>query len=47
MKKLAKLLDILEADGGEISPFTKIFTLLFEKFIYFRIKIKKAHAIFY
>ena len=42
MKKLAKSLDRLEGDGGDFPPFTKIFTLLFEKIIYIRIKIEKA-----
>ena len=42
MKKLAKLLDRLEVDGGDFPPFTKTFTLLFEKIIYFRIKMEKA-----
>ena len=44
MKKLAKLLDRLQGDGGDLPPFTKTFTLLFEKIIYFRIKIEKASA---
>lgn len=42
MKKLAKLLDKSEDNGGEFSQFTKIFTILFEKLIYLRINIKKA-----
>ena len=42
MKKLAKLLDRLDKNGGYDPLFTKIFTLLFEKSIYFRINTKKA-----
>lgn len=42
MKKLAKLLDRLEGDGGDFPLLAKIFTLLFEKIIYFRINIEKA-----
>ena len=42
MKKLAKLLDKSEDNGGKFSQFTKIFTILFEKLIYLRINIKKA-----
>ena len=34
MKKLAKLLDRFEGDGGEFPPFIKIFTLSFEKNIF-------------
>ena len=33
MKKLAKLLDKSEDNGGKFSQFTKIFTILFEKLI--------------
>ncbi len=42
MKKLAKLLDRLEGDGGGLPPFTERFALLFEKLIYLRINIEKA-----
>lgn len=42
MKKLAKLLDRLDKNGGDIPPISKEFTLLFKKLIYFRIKIEKA-----
>lgn len=42
IKKTAKLFDKSEDNGGEFSQFTKIFTILFEKLIYFRINIKKA-----
>lgn len=42
MKKLAKLLDRLEGDGGGFLPFTERFALLFEKLIYLRINIEKA-----
>ena len=42
MKKLAKFLDRLEGYGGDLPPFTKTFTLLFEKIIYFRINIEKS-----
>ena len=38
MKKLAKLLDKSEDNGGKFSQFT----ILFEKLIYLRINIKKA-----
>ena len=42
MKKLAKLLDRLDKNGGNIPPISKEFTLLFEKLIYFEINIEKA-----
>lgn len=42
MKKLAKLLDKLVRDGGDFPPFAEIFTIFFEKSIYFRIRIEKA-----
>ena len=42
MKKLAKLLDRLDKNGGDSPLFTKIFNILFEKSIYFRINTKKA-----
>ena len=42
MKKLAKLLDRLEGDGGGLPPFTERFALLFEKLIYLIINIEKA-----
>ncbi len=42
IKKLAKLLDRLDGDGGNFPLFTKEFTLLFEKLIYFKINIEKA-----
>ena len=42
MKKLAKLLDRLDKNGDDTPPSTKIFTILFEKIIYFRINIEKA-----
>ncbi len=42
MKKLAKLLDRLDNNGGNIPPFTVGFAPLFEKLIYFRINIEKA-----
>ena len=42
MKNLAKLLDRLDKNGGSFPHFTKIFTKLFEKLIYFRINIEKA-----
>lgn len=45
MKKLVKLLDRLEGDGGDFPLFTKEFTLLFEKLIYFKINIEKAPTI--
>ena len=41
MKKLAKLLDRLDNNGGDFSPINKEFTLLFEKLIYFRLNIEK------
>ena len=42
IKKLAKLLDRLDGDGGNFPLFTKEFTLLFEELIYFKINIEKA-----
>ena len=45
MKKLAKLLDRLDGDGGKFPPFTKEFALLFEKLIYFKINIEKVPTI--
>ena len=42
MKKLAKLLDRLDNNGGDFSPINKEFTLLFEKLIYFRLNIEKT-----
>lgn len=45
MKKLVKLLDRLEGDGGDFPLFIKEFTLLFEKLIYFKINIEKAPTI--
>ena len=42
MKKLAKLLYRLDKNGGDYPLFTKIFIILFEKSIYFRIKTEKA-----
>ena len=42
MKKLAKLLDRLDNNGGNIPPFTIGFVPLFEKLIYSRINIAKA-----
>lgn len=41
MKKLAKLLDRLDENGGDFPPINKEFTLLFEKLIYFKLNIKK------
>ena len=42
MKKLAKLLDRLDKNGGEFPPFTEGIASLFEKIIYFRVNIEKA-----
>ena len=42
MKKLAKLLDRLDKNGGKFPPFAKEFTSLFEKLIYFEINIEKV-----
>ena len=42
MKKLAKLLDRLDKNGGNFPPFTKIFIILFEKSINFRKNIEKT-----
>ena len=42
MKKLAKLLDRLDNNGGEFPPFTEGIASLFEKIIYFRVNIEKA-----
>ena len=41
-EKLAKLLDKLDNNGGDIPSFTEGFVLLFEKSIYLRINIEKA-----
>ena len=42
MKKLAKLLDRLDKNGGNFPPISKEFTSLFEKLIYFEINIEKV-----
>ena len=42
MKKLAKLLDRIDKNGGDIPPFTEGFASLFKKLIYLKINIKKA-----
>ena len=42
MKKLAKLLDRLDKNGGDIPTFSDVFKLIFEKSIYFRINIERA-----
>ena len=42
MKKLAKLLDRLDKNGGNFPPFTKIFIILIEKSINFRTNIEKT-----
>ncbi len=42
MKKLAKLLDRLDKNGGNFPPFAKEFTSLFEKLIYLIIHIKRS-----
>lgn len=42
MKKLAKLLDRLDGDGGDFPLFTKIFNILFENLINLLIKTEKA-----
>ena len=42
MKKLAKLLDKLDKNGGDFPKFTKIFTLLYENLTNLLIKTEKA-----
>ena len=42
MKKLAKLLDRIDKNGGDIPPFTEGFESLFKKLIYLKINIEKA-----
>ena len=42
MKKLAKLLDRLDINGGDVPPFTEVFASLIEKLISIRINIGKA-----